>query len=76
MEETKYADLREEVQRLREEQQRLRDEQEQLRRERANGHGVPNSRQQQEAGHEQQSEEKRNEHQRGCDNSTDSTRIR
>src|SRR5258708_4707178 len=42
MEDTKYAELRDEVQRLRDEQQRLRDEQEKLRRDRANGHGDQN----------------------------------
>jgi len=58
MEDTKYAELRDEVQRLRDEQQRLRDEQEKLRRERSNGHDGQKSPGQQESGDQQQAKEK------------------
>src|SRR6267142_2197399 len=58
MEDTKYAELRDEVQRLRDEQQRLRDEQEKLRRERSNGHDGQNSPRQQESGDQQKAKEK------------------
>src|SRR5882762_10804290 len=58
MEDTKYAELRNEVQRLRDEQQRLRDEQEKLRRERSNGHDGQKSPGQQESGDQQQAKEK------------------
>src|SRR6266403_3553348 len=58
MEDTKYAELRNEVQRLRDEQQRLRDEQEKLRRERSNGHDGQNSPGKQESGDQQQAKDK------------------
>src|SRR5882762_5854676 len=61
MEDTKYAELRNEVQRLRDEQQRLRDEQEKLRREKTNGHGSQSSLGQQEEGDQHRAKEKSGE---------------